>query len=294
MLPAPRLLWPASGRTVLKRLHPHRWLAVGAAVVLSASAASATDSPGLRSSPTLRPIITAIGHGDCAEAVKAGNAGVTSGDPQVMFLLGRMVDEGICTPQDRIAAASFFAQAVELGDTGAALAYATKIGLGEGVQQSYERAGELCRSGGLDPAGRMSRYSLGYACTLAGLTAELLRTTLPRGAFRSGALRVEFTPGTGAMQIRSTPIVGYEEATTGSNVRHPLVDGPRAISRAWNNAVAQAPKPDTGILDKLPIEMPLDVDTVLESAGLRNGSSQGTPNELTAPLLPGSFMRTKP
>ncbi len=225
----------------------------------------------------VRPILSAMSHGDCAAAVKAGNEGVTSGEAPVVFALGRMVNEGICTAQDRNAAASYFARANELGDHGSALDFATKVGLGEGVEQSYERAGELCRTGGLDPQGRMSRYALGYACTVGGLAAELLRTSVPRGAFRSGALRVEFTPGTGAMEIRSTPSVALAEEGTGSNLRHPLVDAPREITRAWKNALAQVPKPDAAILDKLSVEMPLDVDMTLESAGLRTGSGEGRP-----------------
>jgi hypothetical protein len=285
----------APGREPLKSLNDGHWLAGCAAVALGAAAVAQASDTGLRSSPSVRPIITAIGRGDCTQAIKVGNEGVNSGDARVIFVIGRMVNEGICTPQDRKAAVNFFAHAVQLGDTGSALDFATKVGLGDGAEQSYERAGELCRAGGLDPAGRMSRYSLGYACTVGGLAAELLRTTLPSGAFRSGTLRVEFTPSTGAMEIRSTPSVALGEGSTGSNVHHPLVDAPREITRAWKNAVAQVPKPDTTILDKLSIEMPLDVDMTLESPGLRNGSNQGAlqSSALTlAPPTPFSSMKT--
>jgi hypothetical protein len=261
----------------LKFLSKLTWLAGCAVAALgAASAAQAVDAPAWRSSAAVRPIVSAMSRGDCAGAVKAGNEGVTSGDARAMFVVGRMVNEGICTAQDRNAAVSYFARATELGDNGSALDFATKVGLGEGVEQSYERAGELCRTAGLDPQARMSRYSLGYACTVGGLAAELLRTTVPRGAFRAGALRVEFTPVTGAMEIRSTPSVALADEGTGSNLRHPLVDAPREITRAWKNALAQVPKPDAAILDKLSIEMPLDIDMALESAGLRTGS-QGRP-----------------
>lgn len=270
----------------------HHWLAAGAAVLLgSAAIAQAAETSEVHAS-SVRPMITAIGRDDCHSAIKAGNAGVTSGDAPLIFVLGRMVNEGICTQQDRQAAARYFAQATELGDHGSTLDLATKVGLGEGVEQSYERAGELCRSGGLDPGGRMSRYSLGYACTVGGLTAELLRTTLPRGAFHSGALRVEFTPATGAMEIRSTPPVPLDEPATGSNVRKPVIDAPREVTRAWKNALAQVPKPDAAILDKLPIEMSLDVDMALESVGLRTGSrKQGSVNDLqlAMPPMKGAF-----
>lgn len=259
----------------MKLLNYVTWLAGCAVAALGAApAAQAVDAAAWRSSSAVRPILSAMSHGDCTAAVKAGNEGVTSGEAPVVFVLGRMVNEGICTAQDRNAAASYFARATELGDHGSALDFATKVGLGEGVEQSYERAGELCRAGGLDPQGRMSRYTLGYACTVGGLAAELLRTGVPRDAFRSGALRVEFTPSTGTMEIRSTPSVALGDEATGSTLRHPLVDAPREITRAWKNAVAQVPKPDAAILDKLSIEMPLDIDMTLESAGLRTGTSQ--------------------
>lgn len=291
MLPAVTAAGAAGGRVALRILN-EVWLAGCAAATLGAAAAApAADASTWRSSPAVRPVLSAMSHGDCTAAVKAGNAGVTSGEAPVLFVLGRMVNEGICTAQDRNAAASYFARATELGDHGSALDFATKVGLGEGVEQSYERAGELCRTGGLDPQGRLSRYSLGYACTVGGLAAELLRTSVPRGAFRSGALRVEFTPGTGSMQIRSTPSVALGDEGTGSNLRHPLVDAPREITRAWKNALSQVPKPDTAILDKLSIEMPLDVDMTLESAGLRTGSDQGRPQaadlKLAMPVLSG-------
>jgi hypothetical protein len=235
-----------------------------------------------------------MNHGDCTAAVKTGNEGVRSGDAPAVFVVGRMVNEGICTAQDRNAAARYFARATELGDSASALDYATKVGLGEGVEQSYERAGELCRTGGLDPQGRMSRYSLGYACTVGGLAAELLRMTVPRGAFRSGALRVEFTPGTGVMEIRSTPSVALDDGGTGSNLRRPLVDAPREITRAWKNALSQVPKPDTTILDKASVDMPLDIDTTLESAGVRTGGNQGKPQAADVKLampIPSSQMK---
>jgi len=253
----------------------------------------AIDTPSFRSS-AVRPIVAAMSHGDCSSAVKMANAGVSAGDAQVVFVVGRMVNEGLCTAPDRTAAANYFARAAELGDSSSALDFAIKVGLGEGVAQSYERAGELCRTGGLDPGSRMSRYSLGYACTVAGLAAEVLRTTLPRGAFRSGALRVQFTPGTGAMEIRSTPSVTVVDASTGSNLPHPAIDAPRAITRAWKNALTQVPKPDASVLDKLPIEMSLDVDMTLEGAGLRTLSAPGqqaSDIKLAMPQAPPGAMK---
>jgi hypothetical protein len=233
-----------------------------------AVAAPAVDAPGFHSSPSVRPIVTAIDRGDCDGAVTVANDAVLS-DADVAFLVGRMINEGICTRKDSSAAAAYFEHALMLGATGSALDWAVKIGLGEGVQQSYERAGEVCRTGGVDPQARMSRYSLGYACTLSGLTAELLRTTLPRGALQSGTALVEFTPSSGVMEIRNTPRVAISEADTGSRVHPPAVDAAREINQAWLKAIARAPKPDATILDKLAVELPVDLDTTLEAAATR-------------------------
>lgn len=246
------------------------WLAGCAVAALAAApAAQAVDAPAWRSAPAVRPILSAMSHGDCTAAVKAGNEGVVSGEAPAVFVLGRMVNEGICTAQDRNAAASYFARASALGDHGSALDFATKVGLGEGVEQSYERAGEVCRVAGVDPQGRVSRYARGYACTLGGLTAELLRTTLPRGALQPGIALVDFTPSSGVMEVRSVPRAHISEADTGTKVHRATVDPAAALTRAWAKALARAPKPDATILDKLTIEVPIDLDSTLETAAAR-------------------------
>jgi hypothetical protein len=177
-----------------------------------------------------------------------------------------MLDEGICVQKDTVAATHFFARAADLGDQDAALDYAAKVGLGDGTQQSYERAGELCRAAGLDSQARLSAYSLGYACTLRGVAGELLRATLPKGAFRpgGGAALVEFNPTNAEMQVRATPQVGFADARTGSNVHNPLVDARQEIGKAWRAAVAAAPPPDAAQLDHQTIELSLDVERTIE------------------------------
>ena len=233
------------------------------------AAARAGDTPVFYSMAAVRPVITAIQRGDCDRAVKVANDGVASDDGGMAFLVGRMVNEGICTPRRPEAAAPFFELALTLGVTDSTIDWATKIGLGNGVQQSYERAGEVCRTGGVDPQARMSRYALGYACTLGGVSAEQLRTTLPRGALEPGAAWVAFTPSTGALEIRKVPRTLIAEADTGTRVHRPPVDVTREIHRAWTQAMARVPRPDATILDPLTVEVPIDLDATLEAAAAR-------------------------
>lgn len=240
----------------------------------AAPAARALEVPEFQSSPAVRPIIAAVQRGDCDSAVKTANDAVFDVG-EVAFLVGRMVNEGICTPRNPAAAAAYFERALMLGATGSALDWATKIGLGDGVEQSYERAGEVCRVAGVDPQGRISRYSRGYACTLGGVTAELLRTTLPRGALQPGIALLDFTPGSGVMEIRSVPRAHISEADTGKRVHRATVDAATEITRAWTKAVARAPKPDATILDKLTVEVPIDLDTTLEAAAARVSARSG-------------------
>lgn len=252
------------------------FLLAGCATLLLGAAltARALEVPEFQSSPAVRPIIAAVQRGDCDSAVKTANDGVFDVG-EVALLVGRMVNEGICTPRKPAAAAAYFERALMLGATGSALDWATKIGLGDGVQQSYERAGEVCRVAGVDSEGRISRYSRGYACTLGGLTAELLRTTLPRGALQPGIALIDFTPSSGVMEVRSVPRVHISEAGTGTRVHRATVDPATEISRAWTKAVARVPKPDATILDKLTIEVPIDLDTTLETAAARISAKSG-------------------
>jgi hypothetical protein len=211
-------------------------------------------------------IVIAVRRGDCAAAVRLINPDVKSNDAETAFLAGRLLDEGVCVHQDRVAAAHYFARAAELGNRDAALDFAAKVGLGEGTDQDYQRAGELCRAAGIDPQGRFSSYSLGYACTLRGISGRLLRKTLPPGAFKpmAGAVvGLEFTPASGQMRVLRTPHVGTADAQTGTFVSHPLINAPQEIDNAWRGAVAAAPRPETARLDNQPLELSLDVDATL-------------------------------
>jgi len=229
--------------------------ALGAACAVSAATESASS----------QSIITAIKKGDCDKATQVMNLSVNSADAQVDFLAGRMLNEGVCVKQDSAGATDYFKRALELGDRASALDYGTKIGLGEGAEQSYEHAGEICRTGGLDAEGRLSTYSLGYACTVRGVASLWLRENLPRGAFTSGVALVQFVPHDASMQVRSTPRVATADPDTGSNLRRPMIDAGAEIDKAWKNALGTVPRPDVSKLDSQAIDLPLDVEMSIES-----------------------------
>jgi hypothetical protein len=243
------------------KLFTTAWTVAFAVAALGAAAAvsAATESASSQS------IIKAIRKGDCTKAAQAVNESVNSTDARVDFLAGRMLNEGVCVKQDSAGAADYFKRALELGDRASALDYGTKIGLGEGAEQSYEHAGEICRTGGLDAEGRLSTYSLGYACTVRGVASMWLRENLPRGAFTSGVALVQFVPHDASMQVRSTPHVATADPDTGSNLRRPMIDARAEIDKAWKNALGTVPRPDVSKLDSQVIELPLDVEMTIES-----------------------------
>jgi hypothetical protein len=213
-------------------------------------------------------IVIAVRSGECAAAVRLINPEVKSSDAETAFLAGRLLDEGVCVHADPVAAAHYFARAAELGNRDAVLDFAAKVGLGEGTDQDYQRAGELCRAAGIDPQSRLSSYSLGYACTLRGIAGKLLRKSLPPGAFKpmaGAAVGLEFTAASGQMRVLRIPHVGTAEAQTGSLVSHPLINAPQEIDKAWRGALAAAPRPETARLDNQPLELSLDVDATLAS-----------------------------
>jgi hypothetical protein len=236
---------------------------------------------------TANPIVIAVRHGDCKAAAKIINTEARFSDSQIDFLAGRMLDEGICVAEDHASAARYYEHSAELGDRSAALDYAEKLGLGEGAAQNYERAGETCRTAGMDPQHQLSNYSLGYACTLRGLAGKLLRVSLPSGAFlptAGAAVQIDFTPAAEKIHIRATPQVGSAGVATGSLIARPLVDARAVIENAWHSAQTSAPPPDASRLDSQVIELSLDVDNTLEAG--RAAGQAGT-QETLHPLLPG-------
>jgi hypothetical protein len=251
------------------------------AVVLCACITTAASATSLSS----HPIATAVKRGDCDAAINLVKTGVASNDPQAAFLGGRMLDEGVCVVQNPEAAAQFFQLAAGLGDREASLEYAAKVGLGQGAEQSYEHAGELCRAAGVDPQARLSGYSLGYACTLRSVAGRLLRVTLPAGALRpgTGSALVEFKPADATLRVLSTPQAARDtEEAIGSHIGRHRVDPRRAIEVAWRNALAAVPKPDAAHLQAQPVELSLDAETALEN-GVATDQSQN-PHSAELPL----------
>jgi len=214
------------------------------------------------------PIVLAVRHGMCSKAVDELNAKIGLKDGSTALFVGaRMLDEGICVKQDRELAAQFYARSMEMGEPNAALEYAAKVGLGEGEPQDYQRAGDLCHTAGLDPGGRMSFYSLGYACTVRGVVGRMLRETLPKGAFRipTSPAVVEFSPGNSQWRIVSMPKAERAEARTGATIGVLLVNTQEVIEKAWRGALMAVPKPEAANLGSGMVEMAIDMDLTLEA-----------------------------
>jgi hypothetical protein len=214
------------------------------------------------------PIVSAVRQGDCSKAVSELKAKIGSKiGPTALFVGGRMLDEGICVQQDREAATKFYAGGTELGDSNAALEYAAKVGLGEGEPQDYLRAGDICHTAGLDPHGRLSSYSLGYACTVRGVVGRMLRESLPKRAFQipTSPAVVEFSPGNSQMHIVSMPRAERAEAHTGGLLGAPLVNAEQVIEKAWRDALLAVPQPEAGNLGSESVRMTIDVDMTLEA-----------------------------
>lgn len=256
-----------------------------AAVVLPASVFASTAAATSQSSGDL---VKAVARGDCNAAVRMANDDLKLNDAQAIFLVGRMLAEGVCVQPDVAAATPYFAHAASQGLAAAQIEYGLQVGLGEGADQSYERAGNLCRKGGLEQqGGSSSQYSLGYVCTLRGLVSRRLRESLPRGAFvpDTGVAQLSFNPATGAMQVRATPRVAMARDTaTGSIVRHPLFDAQATIDKAWRDAMSAVPKPDASRLDDQRIDVTLDLDMTIDG---RTDAALGEQRLPQGFMLPG-------
>jgi hypothetical protein len=254
--------------------------------------AAAMLPAGAFSAPTAsrqsRDVVKAITRGDCDAALQRANEGMRANDAQTIFTIGRMLAEGVCIEPDVAGATAYFSHAAAQGLPAAEIEYSLQVGLGAGAEQSYERAGELCRQGGLEPqggGGGSSLYSLGYLCTVRGLVSRLLRETLPRGAIMPGsrAARVSFNPVSGSMQIRVTPRVAtVPDTTTGTFVQRPLIDAESAIDKAWRDALSSVPKPDAALLENQSTELSLDLDMSIEAGG-GGGRAHLQPNSQLMP-----------
>jgi hypothetical protein len=232
-----------------------------------------------------RDVVRAIVRGDCDAAVRLANEGMKSNDAQTIFTIGRMLAEGVCAEPDVAGATPYFSHAAAQGLPAAEIEYGLQIGLGAGVEQSYQRAGDLCQKGGLERrGGGSSLYSLGYVCTVRGLASRRLRETLPRGAIMPGrAARVTFNAASGSMQIRSTPrVASVPDTTTGTFVQRPLIDAESAIGKAWRDALSAVPRPDAALLENEGMELSLDLDMSIEAGG-GGGRAHLQPNSQLMP-----------
>lgn len=237
------------------------------AVFLLSAAAPALASTG---SAIENDLTQAMARGDCTVAVDLVNRGAGANDARVIFWGGRMLDEGFCSKLNRAAAATFFERAARLGDRDAGLEFAAHVGLGEGGQQDYERAGQLCRAAGFDAPAKSSLYSLGYACTVGAAAARLARLNLPANALQTpvDAAMIDFRPASAQLRVLSAPKAVVERtARLGSHIRRPLVDVSDVIEQAWRGAAGTVPKPEAARLQDTAVELPLDLDPRLESIG---------------------------
>jgi hypothetical protein len=251
------------------------------------SAAPAASQPS-------RDVVRAIARGDCETAVRLANVGLRANDAQTIFLIGRMLAEGVCIEPDVAAATPYFSHAAMQGFPAAEIEYGVQVGLGAGVEQSYERAGDLCQKGGLErQGGGASLYSFGYACTVRGVASRRLRETLPHGAILPGrAARVSFNPAGGMMQIRSTPrVASVPDTTTGTFVQRPLIDAQSVIGQAWRDAMSAVPKPDSALLENAGTELNLDLDITIEVGAGGGREAHLLPNST---LMPGDIPVTPP
>jgi hypothetical protein len=237
-------------------------------------------APATTASKSSRELVKAVTHGDCDTAIRLANEDLQKDDAQAAFLVGRMVAAGVCVQPDGAIATAYFSHAAALGLPDAMVEYGVQAGLGVGVDQSYERAGDLCRRGGLEPqAGHSSLYSLGYVCTVRGEASRRLRESLPRGAFvpNSGVAQVSFNPVSGVMQIRRTPRVASQDPLTGTLVRQPLFDAQAAIDAAWKQALSAVPKPDATRLEDQKMDLTLDVDNAIDGRWAGQSESRAAP-----------------
>ncbi len=239
-------------------------LALTAITLSVPGAVMATDAP-----LSQNPVALAVQHGDCADALKLVKRDIEANDSQSVFIAGRMIDEGLCVKRNSEIATSFFAHAAGLGEQAAKLDYAAKIGLGEGATQDYVNAGSQCRAAGLDPQKQLSDYSLGFVCTVRGITSRLLRESLPANTFQKTAgarARLEFNPAAGQMFVRASTPITETEPGVGSRIALPLVNIQKEVVKAWQKALEKAAKPDATRLENRLVEVILDLDLTLEQA----------------------------
>jgi len=228
------------------------------AVLFSAGVSASPQGPHAQTA------LEALRRSDCQVAVENLNKGIAAREADAFFWAGRFLDAGACVGIDKPQAAEMFDVAVQLGNERARIELGGKHGLGIGFPQSYEMAGEVFRSAGLDPQKRSSRYSLGYAGTLRAAAAEQLFARIPGDLIHagfSGEIYVDFQSASGKVNVRLGPQFAMRtDARTGSNLRRSRVEILNVVEDAWADAMKVVPKPDAAKLDNELITIPIRIE----------------------------------
>lgn len=225
--------------------------------------------------PYAQAALEALRRSDCQVAIDNLNKGITAKEADAFFWAGRFLDTGACVGRDKPQAAEMFNAAVILGNERARIELGGKIGLGVGFPQSYEKAGEIFRSAGIDGQKRSNLYSLGYAGTLRAAAADDMFARLPSDLVQagfSGEIFVDFQPASGKINVRLGPQFAMRvDSRTGSNLRRSRVEVLDVVEEAWSDAMKVVPKPDAGRLDNEVVTIPITIDA--ESTPIQQGAS---------------------
>jgi len=240
--------------------------------------------------PYAQAALEALRRSDCQVAVDSLNKGITAKEADAFFWAGRFLDTGACVGIDKPQAAAMFNAAVILGNERARVELGGKIGLGVGFAQSYEEAGEVFRSAGIDAQKRSNLYSLGYAGTLRAAAADDVFARLPNDLVQagfSGEIFVDFQPASGKINVRLGPQFAMRvDARTGSNIRRSRVEILNVVEDAWSEAMKVVPKPDASRLDNEIVTIPITIDT--ESSPIQHGANSVFTFRLISPTAGGS------
>lgn len=191
---------------------------------------------------------------DCYQINKKIEEGKTAGDPEASYTAAQLLVRRICFKYDPKAYAKLLTRAAQAGHAEATLDLGYAHALGEGVDQDYQRAGELFLSieGSLLPP-ETDAYTLGYARAFSRLvrrlSAELIESTPKyRHALEIVVLVDPTGPNRHSVRIVGTPEPGLEAQA--EEVRQ-MVD--KSVQGALRLATWNMVKPDTARLKAQPL-----------------------------------------
>lgn len=219
--------------------------------------------------------LEALRRSDCQVAIDNLNKGISAKEADAFFWAGRFLDTGACVGLDKPQAAEMFNAAVLLGNERARIELGGKHGLGVGFEQSYEKAGEIFRSAGIDTPKRSNLYSVGYAGTLRAAAADQMFARLPGDLIQagfSGDIFVDFQPASGRINVRLGPQFAMRvDSKTGSNLRRSRTEIQNVVEEAWADAMKTVPKPDASRLDNEVVTIPIRIDA--EASPIHQGAT---------------------